>query len=45
VWQQDRAEELALATRVTAADLFDSLTRPGDNFFAVKATWWFSPIR
>jgi hypothetical protein len=43
VWQQDRASEEALRQRVSVGDLFGSLGRPGDNFFAVKASFWFSP--
>jgi hypothetical protein len=43
VWQQDRASEEALRTRVTLGDMFGSITRPGDNFFAIKASFWFSP--
>jgi hypothetical protein len=42
VWQQDRSSEEALRTRVSLGDLFGSITRPGDNFFAVKASFWFS---
>jgi hypothetical protein len=43
VWQQDRSSEEALRTRVSLGDMFSSVTRPGDNFFAVKASFWFSP--
>jgi len=43
VWQQDRALEEAARTRVSLADLFSSIGRRGDNFFAVKASFWFSP--
>ena len=43
VWQQDRSSEEALRTRVSLGDMFGSVTRPGDNFFAVKASFWFSP--
>jgi hypothetical protein len=43
VWQQDRAAELAAASRVGLRDMFGSLRRPGDNFFAVKASFWLSP--
>lgn len=43
VWQQNRGSEEALRTRVSLGDMFSSVTRPGDNFFAVKASFWFSP--
>jgi hypothetical protein len=43
VWQQDRETEEALRTRVSIGDLFSSVGRRGDNFFAIKASYWFSP--
>jgi hypothetical protein len=43
VWQQDRESTEALGTRASARNMFGSVTRPGDNFFAVKASFWFSP--
>jgi hypothetical protein len=43
VWQQDRAAEEAASTRVSLGDMFSSLGARGDNFFAVKASFWFSP--
>jgi len=43
VWQQDRSVELVSPTRISVGDLFGSLGRPGDNFFAIKATFWVSP--
>ena len=43
VWQQDRAGELPGGTRASLADMFESLRARGDNFFAVKASWWYSP--
>ena len=43
VWQQDRSSEEAIRSRVSLGDMFASVTRPGDNFFAVKASFWFSP--
>lgn len=43
VWQQDRSSEEALRQRVSIGDMFGSLGRSGDNFFAVKASFWFSP--
>jgi hypothetical protein len=41
VWQQDRADEETGLTRVTAGDLFESLTSRGDHFFVVKTSFWF----
>jgi hypothetical protein len=43
VWQQDRETEEALAQRVTLSDMFGSVGTRGDNFLAIKASWWFSP--
>jgi hypothetical protein len=43
VWQQDREREEALGTRVGLGDMFSSLGRSGDNFFAIKASFWMSP--
>jgi hypothetical protein len=43
VWQQDRASEEALRDRTSFGDMFGSLRREGDNFFAVKLRFWFSP--
>jgi hypothetical protein len=43
VWQQDRSSEEALRDRISIGDMFRSLGRSGDNFFAVKASFWFSP--
>jgi hypothetical protein len=43
VWQQDRETEEALRTRVSLADMFRSLGSRGDNFFAMKVAFWFSP--
>jgi hypothetical protein len=43
VWQQDRSSEEALAERISLGDMFRSIGRSGDNFFAVKASFWFSP--
>jgi hypothetical protein len=43
VWQQDREREEALGTRVSLGDMFSSLGRSGDNFFAIKASFWMSP--
>ncbi len=43
VWQQDRETEEALRTRVGVRDMFSSFGASGDNFFAIKASFWFSP--
>ena len=43
VWQQDRESEIFAPFRTTAGDMFGSLGQDGDNFFAVKITYWFSP--
>ena len=43
VWQQDRSLEEMAPTRVSLADMFSSLGRRGDNFFAIKTSFWFSP--
>jgi hypothetical protein len=44
VWQQDRSNEIAQGALVGPGDLFDSFRAPGDNVFAVKASFWL-PIR
>ena len=43
VWQQDRELEETAPTRISVADMFSSIGRRGDNFFAIKASFWFSP--
>ena len=43
VWQQDRSAEITSPARVSVADMFGSLGRGGDNFFAIKASFWLSP--
>lgn len=43
VWQQDRSSEITAPTRISVGDMFSSLGRSGDNFFAIKASFWFSP--
>jgi hypothetical protein len=40
VWQQSRARELDQGTRSNLGDLFGSVTAAGDNFFALKMTYW-----
>jgi hypothetical protein len=43
VWQQDREREEPFGTRVGLGDMFSSIGRSGDNFFAIKASFWLSP--
>ena len=43
VWQQDRETEETLRRRVGLNDMFTSFGATGDNFFAIKASFWFSP--
>ena len=43
VWQQDRESEAALRARASLGDLFRSFGASGDNFFAIKASFWLSP--
>ncbi len=40
VWQQNRAAEELASTRATIGDMFNSLRSSGDNFLAVKASFW-----
>ena len=42
VWQQNRESRVSDGQHVGLGDLFDSLTAPGDNIFAVKTTLWTS---
>ena len=42
VWQQNRGASVPTGEQVRVGDLFEGLRANGDNFFAVKATWWFS---
>jgi hypothetical protein len=42
VWQQDREAEATLGRRASLGDMFGSLRAGGDNFLAVKASFWFS---
>jgi hypothetical protein len=32
-----------VAARASLADMFESMTRTGDNFFAIKTSFWFAP--
>jgi hypothetical protein len=43
VWQQDRSAEETLRERTSVGDMFGSFGRPGDHFFAIKTSFWFSP--
>jgi hypothetical protein len=43
VWQQDGESELTAPDRVSARDMFSSMGRRGDTFFAIKVAYWFSP--
>jgi len=40
VWQQDRARREAVGDRVRLEDMLGSFRATGDNFFAVKASYW-----
>ena len=40
VWQQDRSTEEVGGSRPGLGDVFGSITSSGDNFFAVKASFW-----
>jgi hypothetical protein len=44
VWQQNRAREVPEWRRLGPGDLFGSLGARGDNFLALKATYWL-PVR
>jgi hypothetical protein len=43
VWQQDRETDEAVRGRASISDMFRSLGARGDNYLAVKASFWFSP--
>ncbi|MBI4502717.1 MAG: carbohydrate binding family 9 domain-containing protein [Gemmatimonadetes bacterium] len=40
VWQQNRGSSLALGDPVTPRDWWDAFTATGDNFLAVKLSYW-----
>ena len=40
VWQQDRSSEEEQGDFVTPGSLFDSLSAGGDNFLALKVSYW-----
>ncbi len=43
VWQQNRSEEEAVSRRISIGNLFSSPGVRGDNFFAIKASFWIAP--
>ena len=43
VWQQNRAFQETSGARISLADMFGSISQTGDNFFAIKASFWISP--
>jgi hypothetical protein len=43
VWQQDRSREEVSRARASIGDMLGSLATRGDNLFAVKTSFWFSP--
>jgi hypothetical protein len=43
VWQQNRASSAPEGSHVGIGDLFDTVSAPGDNVFAVKLSYWLSP--
>ena len=40
VWQQDRADERSRVQPVGARSLFETLDTPGDNYLAIKVSYW-----
>ncbi len=40
VWQQNRSDDTSDGSQVGFNNLRDSLSAPGDNFFAIKVTYW-----
>jgi len=44
VWQQNRRASEVLGEGVTLGDLLHTTRAAGDNFFAIKATYWF-PVK
>ena len=40
VWQQARHRRLDVGNGARIGDLFGSIATPGDNFFAIKASYW-----
>jgi hypothetical protein len=44
VWQQDRAGDIERIDHVGPRSLLETLDTPGDNFLAIKMTYWL-PLR
>ena len=42
VWQQDRHRDLPVSDAIGLGDPFQSLTVPGNNYFVVKTSFWWS---
>ena len=40
VWQQDRSADEAPQDRASLGDMFGSLGAVGNNYFAIKASYW-----
>ena len=40
IWQQNRGEDVLTSQRIRVGDLWDAAGAPGDNFFAIKASYW-----
>jgi hypothetical protein len=40
IWQQNRGALLSSGDRVGPGELWDATTAPGDNFFALKLSYW-----
>jgi len=40
IWQQNRANTLPVGDFVTLGSRWDTVTAPGDNFFAIKLSYW-----
>ncbi len=40
IWQQNRGNVLPVGDLVNAGSLWDATTAPGDNFFALKLSYW-----
>ena len=43
VWAQDRSAETNIGRPTSVGEMFRSLGVTGDNFFAIKTSFWFSP--
>ena len=43
VWQQDRRQRELIGDRIGLLDPFRSLTVPGNNYFVIKTSFWWSP--